>query len=171
MANRCVQSTPCPAGKYRSSFGECRFYCKTGDFWLDNLCYSGSCPAGYTTNIANRVCVQEDTRSGCTLPYYLQGARCVFQCDPGFFPNNVNRVCESCSSNCQTCSSKTSCSSCMSGFDLSGRSCVFSEGCSGILVRHRNQCITSCPSGTANINGFCVRNCPEGSYFWNQGCY
>lgn len=75
----------------------------------------------------------------CLEPYYIQMIECVEECDPGFYKNSRSCVltcptdtypvrssytCNPCESPCETCTSQTSCLSCLPGFFLDETSCV-----------------------------------------------
>ena len=168
---KCVTSQPCPYGRYRSMFGDCRHICAVGTYYNDFACFDGGCPIGYVVDEENRACIKQTIDTGCTIPKYLQGTRCVLNCEPGFYPDPSTRVCKPCSANCYACSNENECTSCDEGFAPSENGCVSTGSCSAGLVKHNGNCLASCPSGYRNSNGFCLRQCANGYFYWNNGCY
>ena len=39
------------------------------------------------------------------------------------------------------------------------------------MVKYQNICLSFCPIGTFNREGFCLRECPAGTRKMNFGCY
>lgn len=80
----------------------------------------------------------------------------------------VNGVCNDCSYPCNTCtSSPSTCTSCVTGFNLIGTTCIAAcptgaypkngvcQCTSGAI--YSNQCVAACPSGYGNIGGQCQK--------------
>lgn len=169
---KCTQSITCPFGQYSSTFGDCRYICPDGTYYLDSACYVGRCPVGYDIETRNRVCVKSSSNTGCTSPLFLQGSNCVNTCDAGFYPNTNTRICTPCSPNCAACSGPNTCTSCAPGTSLSGNVCIVSpDACPAGQYRYNDICVGACPFGTFNNNGYCVRLCASGLYYYNSGCY
>lgn len=40
----------------------------------------------------------------CVSGYYLNGERCLENCEPGYYKDQSNKVCRFCAPNCATCS-------------------------------------------------------------------
>lgn len=169
---RCTKSTSCDYGQYYTNFQTCLFICPENNYYHDSACYVSLCPVGYTPNDKTRTCVKSTLPNGCNSPLYLQGTQCVNSCDSGFYPEQTTRVCSPCSSNCAVCSGPSTCLSCSPGSSLSQGVCVVSPlTCPSLQARYNDICVSSCPSGTFNKDGFCVRLCGLNRYFWQGGCY
>ncbi len=172
VSKTCAQTTNCPYGQYSSTFGDCRYVCGEGNFFLDFACYVGTCPNGYTADARNRVCLKVSPITGCTAPFFAQGRVCVRTCDSGFYADTETRVCTSCSSGCASCSSPNTCTSCAPGTVLLNNTCVVQpSNCPAGQAIYNGNCISTCPTGTFNNNGYCSRLCAANLYWFNRGCY
>lgn len=60
---------------------------------------------------------------------------------------------------------------CNEGFELANFQCISSSGCPNNYVLYKDQCVTNCPPGTYNKNGFCLRICPPSTKLYGFGCY
>ena len=90
---------------------------------------------GFVFDQENRACIKQTIDTGYIIPNFLQGNRCVLNCDAGFFPDQTTRVCRPCSSNCYACSNGNLCTNCDEGFGLSSASaCVATDACAVGLV-------------------------------------
>ena len=146
--------------------------CGEGNFFLDFACYVGTCPTGYTADVRNRVCIKVYPITGCTAPFFAQGRVCVTTCDSGFYADTDTRVCTPCSSGCASCSSPTTCTSCVPGTVLLNNTCVVqAANCPAGQAIYNGNCISTCPTGTFNNNGYCSRLCAANLYWFNRGCY
>ena len=81
-----------------------------------------------------------------TAPIFYNGF-CITsgQCPTGHYINNTNSSCETCPSECSSCSSPTSCSVCNTSFFLDGASCL-------------STCPNTTYSFTNTTSGYCL-NC------------
>ena len=97
-----------------------------------------SCKPGYVLNPAG------------VAPYCLTNT-----CQPEFFFNPVTAFCEPCVAPCKTCSSATSCSTCIPGYTVSGTQCNIN--CAPGFYRNTllnvcQQCSDSCMACTSNLD-------------------
>lgn len=153
---QCIST--CPNGTYQSGtlclpcLSPCN-YCLTNttcltclsNFYFSNqTCLASSlCPNGTYADAANLNCSScispcltcSATPTNCTacIPpkVYDNNNQCLSSCPISMY--NSSSVCAACVSPCGNCTSSISCLSCLSGFFLTGTSCVGS---------------TSCPNGT-----------------------
>ncbi|XP_041465657.1 proprotein convertase subtilisin/kexin type 5-like isoform X2 [Lytechinus variegatus] len=81
-------------------------------------------------------CVSED--------YHFQGSRCVQDCEPGKYKDDILKECYDCHPTCQTCDAGSSldCTSCIDGMELS----------------------------QTNSHGMCQFGCPQGTYLSDNVC-
>jgi proprotein convertase subtilisin/kexin type 5 len=160
-------------------------------------CLDGYCPGG-TTPIAS-VCVNctspclscSTSASTCTScihgltpEVYLANTICLqaSQCPNGTYPDSSNNTCVNCSPPCLTCSSLTSCLSCMADYNLEGTLCK-SQCLDGfmpvnsICTACKDPCATcagslttclTCNYTSGNplyLSGYrCISTCPETTY-------
>lgn len=116
-------------------------------------------------------CIEQTQVSGCSFPYFYQD-QCVSTCSAGSYPNSVNRVCETCSSNCFSCMSSAFCTSCRSGYDLNDGICIVGKKCTGNQYKYNGVCLNNCPPGTIMAStGYCERRCDPNTYFYMNKCY
>lgn len=120
-----------------------------------------------------------------TLPIYYTPYTCVDaqSCPSGTYANTTNFICASCIFPCSTCSSNTSCVTCVTNYNLQNNACV--SGCTIGFVAINSNCVactpncSTCYATQSNctsciisnpllylINNICViaQNCPIGTY-------
>ena len=121
----------------------------------------------------------------CSNPYdflYAINGKCVSSCPDGQFTDKDSGVCLDCNSNCQTCRTKDSCNTCVSGLvrysngtcsetcpismipSKDGLSCVECEAPCKQCVQTVDQC-SSCDlnSDLPYLYGYkCLKQCPDG---------
>ncbi|EAR93808.2 leishmanolysin family protein (macronuclear) [Tetrahymena thermophila SB210] len=61
---------------------------------------------------------QPTTCKTCESNYYLQGQKCVTQCDLGYFKMQSNSTCVQCPLNCKKCSSLNNCETCYDKYEI-----------------------------------------------------
>ncbi len=138
------QCTKCAEGyALDSSTGECRpLNCSDSEYVKGNECLPCS---GALSNCLT--CSGANTCTTCANGYTLKNGQCVgIDCAAGSYLNTSKNPasCDSCSSPCATCSgSATSCSSCVSGYKLSGSTCV-QKSCTEMGY------LNECPAGYIN---------------------
>ena len=119
---------------YLQSF--CMFTCPSGYVSINQICVACTSPCG-TCSITQTNC------TGClsTLSpaQYLTGNSCVGTCPDTFYGSVSTLTCTPCVGTCYTCTSSSSCTSCVAGTSLS-----------------QNSCIASCPDGQYSSNKVCV---------------
>ena len=133
--------------------------CAPGYYKCGALCVK-TCPPNQFADVNAGLCVTCNPK--CKTCSSLQF--CTTCANPQAVP--VNGVCNDCSYPCNTCSSGPAvCTSCVSGFNLIGTTCIAacptgaysSNGVcicnSGVI--YSNQCVPSCPTGFGNIGGQC----------------
>ena len=70
----------------------------------------------------------------CNSGYFLVDSQCLPICPSGTYANNLNNQCESCSSDCNTCSYEFDyCTSCLENFSLDYLNFCYSECTAGKL--------------------------------------
>jgi len=105
-------------------------------------------------------------------PLILSAGKCITQpptpqpqtCSSGFYLNPSQNLCYPCKSPCSTCSSESSCLTCLSGFSLSNGQCIFTACSDGYYKDSSSPyCLTcqspckTCTSATACtscVNGY-----------------
>ncbi|XP_071845497.1 scavenger receptor cysteine-rich type 1 protein M160-like isoform X2 [Apostichopus japonicus] len=73
----------------------------------------------------------------CDEPYFLQGDRCLTNCDVGFYGHTDSRECHQCSENCANCRdgiTDDACTGCPEGLFLRDSRCVSS--CGDLKTKH-----------------------------------
>jgi len=169
--------TTCPNGYYKSISDNT---CKTCDTSCAECSAAGSsactgCATGYYLTAENQCsvcsgcasCVTTATNClSCSGTTYLNGNTCVAICPNGEWPRSSDNTCQNCDSSCQTCVSpgtSTSCSTCNSGFYISGTTC---QNCSIVCSTCITNAITclSCPSGSYLFGSNCISSCPDGNW-------
>ncbi|XP_012252633.2 furin-like protease 2 isoform X2 [Athalia rosae] len=124
----------------------------------------------------------------CQETLFLQGKKCVSQCEDGFYSitQPANRaLCVPCLHTCKTCASRLNCTTCQDNLQLQSGECRSScaEGyysdrgqcakcylsCKTCSGPRRDQCVT-CPKGWQLAAGECHPECPEGFFKSNFGC-
>ncbi|CAD8135514.1 unnamed protein product [Paramecium octaurelia] len=125
--------------------------CKDNLIQYNNQCLS-SCP----TNLfeENKTCVgcrapcllcgtSPDNCLSCVSTTYLNAqSQCVKQCEEGYYGDQVSNKCLQCVTPCKTCTSSTSCSSCVDQIP--------------VLFFYNNSCNTECPNNQVPENGVCI---------------
>lgn len=102
---------------------------------------------------------------------------CVNECPPGYFRSS-DQECKQCPSECKTCSSNTTCTSCPNNFVSLNGKCV--KDCGNGYYTFREQCVacdksckscavnpmqcTACSDTYISSNGRCVSSCSTGQY-------
>lgn len=197
--NKCYKT--CPSGTFQSgtnclycgasncdacpSSSPICFSCKSQYYFSQSQCY-GTAPIGApkcsTLNCSS--CSESGTICYyCSTGYYLYNNQCLKSCPAGTYQLGSN--CQKCTiSNCDECSSSSTCTKCSDGYLI-----------------YNNQCLNQCPSGTYQLNGTykecsvsncdsctssgkcnsckagynlyentCLAHCPEGTYGSNGLC-
>ena len=164
--------TSCMVGTYQSSSNTCS-NCNAGcsacsSSTLCSACISGYYLSGTQCLSCNPSCLScsgglSNNCLSCNSPNYLYQATCVASCPSGSFQDTAT-TCMSCNTGCSLCSSSTICSSCLTGFYLSGSQCLSCNpscfSCSGGLA---NNCF-SCNNPNLLYQTTCVASCPSGSF-------
>jgi hypothetical protein len=135
--------------------------CANGFFKLGSSCVK-TCYPNMFVDYSNGICVTcNDKCKTCSSVEF-----CTTCANPQAVP--VNGVCNDCSYPCNTCSSGPSvCTSCVSGFNLIGTTCIAAcpSGAypnNGVCVCttgyiYSNQCVAQCPTGYGNVGGQCTK--------------
>lgn len=151
-------------------------------FVLDsNSALCKPCGPGCTVCDANNPLICSECYAGMylsstsCLPCSVTCAKCsgsadsCSSCLPGQYFNINNQVCRSCSRNCLTCSSESTCTLCRKGFVVTSaggcRGCSLS--CSSCSASDITQC-TSCAVGLELSGSQCVQ-CPSNCQVCNKG--
>lgn len=118
----------------------------------------------------------------CPASYYIRTATktCLLQCVSGTYANNIELLCLECQSPCLTCSSNTSCLTCMNSTYLYQQSCLSTcpDGYFANTMRRTcDSCVSPCLTCLSNLQcltciyGFydkttssCVLKCGAGFY-------
>lgn len=200
--------TGCPSGRYANDTNnECTLCvspcltcttasncvtCVSTHSFLQNACLL-SCPSGYVS--INQICLAcqspcgtcSVTQTNCTSclstlspSQYLAGNTCVATCPSGFYGNVSTLTCTGCVSPCATCTSASSCLSCVVGSNLFQNTCsstcqdgtyVSNGVCSPCSAGCKTCSGTAANCGTCNSGYFmvvstssCVTTCPSGLY-------
>ena len=91
--------------------------------------------------------------------------------------SDANSVCQTCPDGCHTCTSATSCQSCIRGYTLDGTSCLATPIHCAIVDAASGSC-SSCFVGYSVQSNVCTadtctsacKTCPQGSYLSNATC-
>ena len=135
--------------------------CQVGYYKLGSSCVKTCYPNQFTDN-TNGICVScnEKCKTCSSLDF------CTTCANPQAVP--VNGVCNDCSYPCNTCSSGPSvCTSCVTGFNLIGTTCIAAcptgaypkNGvcqCTTGFV-YSNSCVSQCPVGYGPVGGQCTK--------------
>lgn len=170
------------------------FACQINFYLLNSICYQ-TCPAGYYPTgsicapcMSNCLsCSNYSSCSSCTSPYYLFNQQCLTICPAAYFAvvNSTNNqsICTACPSNCQVCTSQTTCINCNANYFLSSGNCV--SNCSGGLLPNYEKMCSSCQCLTCSTTSYnctacslpkslylsqCLSICPSGYYSNNNTC-
>ncbi|KAL4490436.1 hypothetical protein ABPG72_002646 [Tetrahymena utriculariae] len=157
---------------FQSSTNKCVTDCAVGEYKNKPTksclkCYStcGSCLLGSDSDCLS-----------CNRDLYLDlnSNKCVSLCNPGFFANKQNNICDSCDPSCLTCDGGTnmSCTSCSQNYyyykntKSCMRQCPF-----GSFIDQVNKSCYSCKDSceTCENEKGCL-TCKPGYYFENQQC-
>ncbi len=109
------------------------------------------------------------TKSGCTSctgEYYLWGAECVTTCPDETYSTTTDggkNLCLSCESPCETCTTKTNCTTCLFGFYTNPETneCVLAGDCpegtyASNITRRCEYCDFSCLTCSGPTNKDCI---------------
>ncbi|KZC04039.1 Furin-like protease 2 [Dufourea novaeangliae] len=160
---------------------EQRDRCDTSEYYE-----SGHCKPCHTSC---KTCAgpTKDHCISCQNSLLLQGRRCVYQCDDGYYSvaQPSRPICVLCLHTCKTCVSRLNCTACQDGLQLQSGECrsscaqgYYSDrgqcakcylSCNTCSGPRRNQCVT-CPRGWQLAAGECHPECPEGFFKSNFGC-
>lgn len=134
--------------------------CANGYFKLGSSCVKTCYPNQFIDH-SNGICITCNEKcKTCSNANF-----CTTCANPQAVP--VNGVCNDCSYPCNTCGSGPSvCTSCVSGFNLIGTTCI--AACptgafprNGVCICNQgfifsNQCVAKCPTGFGNVGGQCT---------------
>jgi hypothetical protein len=156
------QCKPCNA-ECKGCLGSCSSCvdCAAGYYKLGSTCVK-TCYPNMFVDGSSSICVTcNDKCKTCSSLSF-----CTTCANPQAVP--VNGVCNDCSYPCNTCSSAPSaCTSCVSGFNLIGTTCI--AACpAGAYAKngvcqcnvgaiYSNQCVSQCPTGYGNVGGQCLQ--------------
>lgn len=138
--------------------------CAIGYYKCGSLCVK-TCYPNQFIDEKSRTCITCNAKcKTCSSQQF-----CTTCANPQAVP--VNGVCNDCSYPCNTCGSGPSvCTSCVSGFNLIGSTCIADCPSGAAPVNgvcqcrsgfiYSNQCVASCPNGWGNIAGQCTK-CAE----------
>ena len=186
----------CQAGSYQNVIGQSS--CKTCE--IDYACSGGNnrvqCAPNMgadegssncspcSTNCTN--CKVPSACLGCNSGYYLSNDSCIIcpqnyrcdgldkiQCSYGYYSQQGSSTCTVCPSNCATCSSGSTCTSCKSGYILNDGNCISNDSSLSCNIANCRKCNSdgSCYSCNEyyflNNNNTCS-NCPPNCRYCNS---
>ncbi|KRW99950.1 Insulin-like growth factor binding protein, N-terminal [Pseudocohnilembus persalinus] len=138
--SRCVECydstqddcTSCDVSNYYLDGNSCKLICT-------NNCYT--CQTTPTED--STVCLS------CDYPHFLSGTSCVATCPAGEYGNMAGYTCDSCPTECATCTDLNTCQSCQPGY---------------YYYSWDNSCVTNCPDNYYENTGtltcdYCNDNC------------
>ena len=166
--------------------------CQTGLFLYLGNC-SSSCPQNFYPDSSTNECVPCDFlckacfgsssyqclscyQKSVSLIYYFYNNQCIKNCPIGFFPNNTNYICQSCSSSCLTCNGygPTNCQSCPSSSYFYLNECYPgscpSDTYNSPTTQNCFQCNSACLTCTGPTSNECI-SCQFSYYQLGSSCY
>ena len=185
----CGSASACPSSTYpNSNTNTCTskafsLFLLVFNFFLQKIGCSSPC----------NTCSDSSHCTTCISNYYLQpnGYQCSSTCPTGHYPNTTTLACSGCTNPCTSCtgpaytqctagcpsgcatctySSTITCTSCFSGYYLSGVSCV--NPCpSGTYGESSNNTCVNCSSGCMNCTASGCSACQNSMYLYNNTCY
>lgn len=108
----------------------------------------------------------------CSFGQFYAFNSCHAFCPPTTFRPKSGFTCQPCSENCFQCTDIEKCHHCIPGFYLSNQGkCLPSVVCSRPQVSLGVICVSECPIGTFDLDGYCTWICPPGTAYYDKWCY
>ncbi|EGR30469.1 leishmanolysin family protein, putative, partial [Ichthyophthirius multifiliis] len=159
----CIQGT-CPQGKYLNPDNTCKSDCPLGSFGRADKCEPCDSSCSRCTGPSATECTK------CQFMTLLQGNQCCLsECPFGFYKNQETQACEKLSLGCIQQNNLNTCLQCdtANGFRLGlDQKCTLCyQLCSLCNPNRLTQCFVCEGSKLVSIDGSCVDECPEASYY------